>query len=125
MKRLQEALGILSIVLDPPLLALIVVFLLSWGAAWPLLFVWAAALGWMGFTYLYYRQSRQQEFHQVIATAAAGQTPLAKAVQAYLLDRPQSGFADLWLVLPFFFVIPGYFWMWRRRRSYDRGVEDV
>jgi type II secretory pathway component PulF len=90
-----------------------------------LLLVVGAAYGWMLFTFLHYRQCRQEEFLQVLTAAAVAEAPLAPALEAYLRDRPHGPLRELWVALLLFFVIPGYYWFWYRRWSYDAKVEQV
>jgi type II secretory pathway component PulF len=89
------------------------------------LLVLGATYGWMLFAFWHYRGCRQEEFVQVLVAAAEGQAPLAPALWAYLRDRPSGTLREAWLALLLFFVVPGYYWIWYGRSSYDRKVEQV
>src|SRR5947209_8473517 len=88
----------------------------------PLLFL-AAVYGWIAFAFLHYRQCRQEELLQVLSSAAEANLPLAPAVSVYLRDRPQGKLREFWVALLLFFVLPGYYWFWYRRASFDRKIE--
>jgi type IV pilus assembly protein PilC len=89
------------------------------------LLILVAAYGWMLFAFVHYRQCRQEEFLQVLTAAAEAQAPLAPALRAYLRDRPHGGLRAFWVALLLLFVVPGYYWLWYRRYSYDRKMERV
>jgi general secretion pathway protein F len=76
--------------------------------------------GLLIYAYRRYRQGRQEEVFQVMATAVEANMPLAPALRAYLLDRPSDGRilwdAALMLVCP-----PG-FPVWTQRRTFDDRV---
>ena len=44
--------------------------------------------GWMLFTFLHYRQARQEEVLQLLAAAVEARVPLAPALRTYLEERP-------------------------------------
>src|SRR4051794_32047440 len=90
-----------------------------------MLLVLGVAYAWVLFAFLHYRQSRQEEFLQVITAAAEAEAPLAPALCAYLLDRPHGRLREFWIALLLFFVVPGYYWIVYRRANYDRKVEQV
>lgn len=81
--------------------------------------------GWMLFAYLHYRQGRQEEMLHLLTTATESQAPLAPALWAYLRDRPQGALREFWVALLLFFVVPGYYWVWHRRNSFDSKVARV
>lgn len=85
----------------------------------------AVPYGWMLFSYFHYRQGRQAEVVQLLATAAEAGLPLAPALRAYLSDRPRGPAREFWTALLLFFVLPGYYWFWHRRHNFDRKVERV
>jgi type IV pilus assembly protein PilC len=106
------------------LVALAVMVLFSLGivpGAVPIMF-WGLVYGWMLYTYLHYRQGRQEEMLQVLITASESAAPLAPAIRAYVADRPQGVMREFWVALILFFVFPGYYWIWHRRHSFDRKV---
>jgi type II secretory pathway component PulF len=78
--------------------------------------------GWMLLTYLHYRRGRQEEFLHLLLTAAESGAPLAGALRAYVHDRPHGSARQVWLAVLLFFVLPGYYWFWHRRHSFDRKV---
>src|SRR6516225_7949243 len=104
------------------LFALIVGLFLVDLAPWAvmLVLVMILASGWLLYAYRRYRQRRQEEVFQVIATAVESKMPLGPALQAYLLDRPRDGRAlwDACLLL----VCPPGFLVWNLRRSFDEKV---
>ncbi len=91
----------------------------------PLLLVLLLLYGWVLFAYLHYRQGRQQEMVHLLSTAAESQAPLAPVLWAYLHDRPQGPLREFWTALLLFFVLPGYYWVWHRRHSFDQKVARV
>src|SRR5690349_1126106 len=89
------------------LLGLMVGGLIMTGMAQAILLLPFALLGvgWMFYAFLRYRQARQDELLQVLATAVEANLPLAPAVRAYLRDRPREGEGHVWdaLLLVLFF----------------------
>src|SRR5438105_4805326 len=80
------------------LLALFVGGLFVTGLGWLVLttpFV-MLGVGWMAYAFLRYRQARQDELLQVLATAVEANLPLASALRAYLRDRPREGEGHVW-----------------------------
>jgi type IV pilus assembly protein PilC len=90
------------------------------GFGLPLLLFMMLAFGWLIYAYRRYRQGRQDEVFQVIATAVESNMPLAPALQAYLLDRPRDGRA-LWDAGLLVAVPPGFL-VWNLRRTFDDKV---
>ena len=90
-----------------------------------LLLLVSLVYGWMLVAYLHYRQGRQDEFLHLLTTAVETDAPLAPAVWAYLEDRPSGWLREFWVALLLFFVMPGYYWIWHRRHSYDQKVAAV
>ncbi|HEY1381183.1 MAG TPA: hypothetical protein VGF55_30565, partial [Gemmataceae bacterium] len=86
----------------------------------PLLLALMLPVGWLLYAHRRYRQARQDELLQVIATAAESGLPLAPAVRAYLHDRPRDGRAA-WDALLLFVFPPGYL-VWTQRRTFDDRV---
>jgi len=81
--------------------------------------------GWMLFTFLNYRYSRQEELLQLLTTAVQARAPLAPALRAYLHDRPCGTLRELWVGTLLFFVLPGYYWIWHLRHNFDRKIARV
>jgi type II secretory pathway component PulF len=79
----------------------------------------------MLFAYLHYHQARQEEFLQLLTTAVESEAPLAPALWSYLSDRPHGPVREFWVAVLLFFVIPGYYWVWHRRHSFDHKVARV
>jgi type IV pilus assembly protein PilC len=90
-----------------------------------LLLVVSLVYGWMLVAYFHYRQGRQDEFLHLLTTAVETDAPLAPAVWAYLEDRPSGWLREFWVAVLLFFVVPGYYWIWHRRHSYDQKVAAV
>jgi type II secretory pathway component PulF len=90
----------------------------------PLLFL-VGIYGWMVFAFLHYRQCRQEELLQVLTAAAEANLPLAPAVAAYLRDRPHGRLREFSVGVLLFFVLPGYYWLWYRRASFDHKIEQL
>lgn len=86
----------------------------------PLLLILMLPVGWLLYAHRRYRQARQDELLQVIATAAEARLPLAPAIRAYLHDRPRDGRAA-WDALLLFAFPPGYL-VWTQRRTFDDKV---
>jgi type II secretory pathway component PulF len=78
-----------------------------------------AFYGWVLFAFLHYRQARQVELLEVLTTAAESGVPLDGALSAYLFDRPHGGQRKFWVALLLFIVLPGYYWAWHLRHSFD------
>ena len=81
--------------------------------------------GWMLFAFLQYRRGRQDELLHVLSTAVEAEAPLAAALWTYLEDRPRGWLREFWVATLLFFVLPGYYWIWHRRHSYDQKVARV
>src|SRR6266852_2729664 len=90
-----------------------------------LLLVEGLVYGWMLLAYLRYRQGRQDEVLHVLSTAVESDAPLAPALWAYLDDRPHGWLREFWVATLLFFVVPGYYWIWHRRHSYDQKIASV
>jgi type II secretory pathway component PulF len=78
--------------------------------------------GWMVYSFLVYRYGRQDELLHLLATVTESQAPLAPALRAYVHDRPHGPWRRAWVAGLLFFVVPGYYWVWHKRRSFDRKV---
>src|SRR5438552_14216044 len=91
----------------------------------PFLFLMLIVYGWMLFAYLHYQQGRQEEMLRLLSTAAESEAPLAPALWAYLRDRPHGLLREFWVALLLFFMLPGYYWAWHRRNSFDSKVARV
>jgi type IV pilus assembly protein PilC len=90
-----------------------------------LLILLTAAYVWLLFAFLHYRRGRQQELLHVVRTAVEAQLPLPAALRAYLADRPRGAMRETWVALLQFFLLPGYYWIWHRRHSYEHKVARV
>jgi type II secretory pathway component PulF len=80
---------------------------------------------WVVFAFFHYRQCRQDEFLHLLTTAVEAQAPLAPALRAYVVDRPNGPLREAWVATLLFFLLPGYYWLWYRRFSFDRKVVQV
>src|SRR5262245_38089504 len=97
-------------------------FIMDWsglGPGIPLLLFVILGVGWLIYAYLRYRQARQDELLQVLATAVEADLPLGPAIRAYLVDRPHEGAGGAWDVLLMVLMLPG-FWLWMQRHRFDR-----
>src|SRR5262245_56834678 len=112
-------LGILLVVL--PLVATGLYWGFSLGGFY-LFLALLAAYGWALFCFFHYRQGRQEELLHLLTTAADAGVPLAPALRAYLLDRPQGALREFWVAVALLFLVPGYYWIWHRRHRYDAKV---
>lgn len=101
-------------------LYLILVGILFIGIGMPFFLFLLFGIGLLVYAYRRYRQGRQEEVFELIATAVESNVPLAPAVRAYLLDRPREGRAawDAGLLLA---CPPGYV-VWTQRRTFDDRV---
>lgn len=102
-----------------------ILIFLGLGYGLPFLFLMTIIYGWMLFAYLHYREGRQEEMLRLVSTAAESNAPLAPALWAYLRDRPHGLLRECWVALLLFFVLPGYYWAWHRRNSFDSKVARV
>jgi MSHA biogenesis protein MshG len=93
--------------------------MLSYGGV-VIFFVIMAIYGWVVLSFLHYRYGRQDELVHVLIAAAEMKAPLSSAVWAYVLDRPQGQQRELWVATLLFFILPGYYWIWHRRHSFDQ-----
>lgn len=127
MSRLKQILFIALTVAGVILLVGFGVGLVSVGmaAGLPFLLLLMLFYGWMLSVFLHYRAGRQDEMLQLLSAAAESQAPLAPALWAYLRDRPQGPLREFWVAVILFFVLPGYYWVWHRRHSYDQKVTRV
>src|SRR6184192_871145 len=128
MTRLKRLLGISAAVLGLAALFVGLGLALIYGGlapALPLLLILMLFYGWVLSAYVHYRQGRRDELLHLLSAAAESQAPLAPALWAYLRDRPQGPLREFWVGLLLFFVLPGYYWVWHRRHSYDRKVARV
>ncbi len=80
---------------------------------------------WMALSYFHYRHGRQDELLHVLTTTVEAKAPLAPALWAYLDDRPRGPWRETWVFLMLLFVVPGYYWFWHRRHSFDHKVAQV
>jgi len=53
------------------------------------------------------------------------EVPLGPALRAYLADRPHGPEREAWVAFLLFFPLPGYYWFWHRRHSFDYKVSVV
>src|SRR5262245_60799383 len=86
-----KVLGVMALVV---VVLAVFAFILIWvGAAHalPLTLVLLLVIGWTIYAFLRYRQARQEELLQVIATAVESDLPLGPAIRAYIHDRPHEG----------------------------------
>jgi type II secretory pathway component PulF len=90
-----------------------------------LLFVVCLFYGGILYAYLRYRAARQDEVLFLLAGAAESGAPLAPALRAYLEDRSESGWREVWTILLQFFLLPGYYWFWHRQHSFNRKLARV
>ncbi len=81
--------------------------------------------GWVIYAFIQYREGRQQEVTHLLCTAAESQAPLAPALWAYLDDRPRGTLREFWTGTMMFFLLPGYYWIWHRRHSFEKKVARV
>jgi type II secretory pathway component PulF len=86
----------------------------------PILIVLMLGFGLLLYAYRRYRQGRQEEVFQIIATAVESNVPLAPALRAYVLDRPVEGRAG-WDAALMLACPPGYL-LWTQRRTFDDRV---
>lgn len=84
----------------------------------PILLFLLLVLGWVAHAYLRYRNLRQDELLQLMATAADVRMPLPAAIRAYVHDRPHEGAAGDWDIL-LLFVFPPAYWLWHQRHGFD------
>ncbi len=128
MSRFKHALGIFATVAGLMVLFMVVglaLVLAGIAPGLPFLLLLMLVYGWMLSAYLHYRQGRQEEMLHFLSTATESQAPLAPAMWAYLDDRPQGALREFWVAVLLFFVLPGYYWIWHRRHSYDQKVAQV
>src|SRR5947209_7621776 len=118
-RRRAGWIGVSAAVLGTLYLVFAALVLTGFGAV---LFVASLSLPFCLLVYVYrrYRQGRQEEVFQIMATAVEANMPLGPALQAYLFDRPADGriFWDAALVL---LCPPGYP-LWTQRRTFDDRV---
>lgn len=88
-------------------------------------FAVVAFYGWVVSAYFHYRYGRQEELAFLLASAAEAEAPLAPAIRAYLADRPHGVEREFWVAVLLFFVVPGYYWVWHRRHSFDHKLARV
>jgi type II secretory pathway component PulF len=87
------------------------------------LFLFAVLLyGWMLYTFLAYRRSRQEEVVALLLAATQSQAPMPAVLRASVHDRPQGTLHEFWVAFILFFVLPGYYWFWHRRHNFDQKV---
>jgi type II secretory pathway component PulF len=89
----------------------------------PFCFMILLPIGVLVYAYRRYRQGRQEEIFQVITSAVESNVPLAPALRAYLMDRPQDG-RVLWDAGLLLLCPPG-FPVWTQRRSFDDRVAQL
>jgi type IV pilus assembly protein PilC len=88
----------------------------------PLLLLVCLVYGWVLYAYLQYRHGRQEEIVQLLAASAEAGTPLAPIIEAYVRDRPETGWRKFWVATILFFILPGYYWIWHRHHGFDSKV---
>lgn len=122
MSNLSRVLGIAATWLIGVAMIVLILFAFEFAGLLVLL-VLCAIYGWVLYTFLQYRHCRREELLHLLAGAAENELPLAPALRAYLEDRPRGGMREFWLATILFFVLPGYYWIWHRRNSFDGKVE--
>jgi type II secretory pathway component PulF len=80
---------------------------------------------WLWFAFAHYRYIRQEEFLHLLTMAAESEAPLAPAMWSYANDRPHVDVREFWTAMLLLFTLPGYYWLWHRRHSFDYNVERV
>lgn len=123
MSRLRRAIVTMALALIALLALGLVIFGISFvGFVWGLPVLMGAVLlyGWVYYTFVRYRQARQEELLHVVATSASAGLPLPPALRAYLHDRPRN-FVYRFSVgtVLHVFVLPFYYFIWHRGRSFD------
>jgi type IV pilus assembly protein PilC len=116
--RLLTASAVLSAVLTAIGGLSLLLFHFVGPVAVPLLLLLSVGYGWIIYAVLQYQHGRQEEVVQLLAAGAEAGAPLAPLVDAYLRDRPSSGWRKFWDVLFLIFVLPGYE-LWRPVLSSD------
>jgi type II secretory pathway component PulF len=91
----------------------------------PFLCIMILVYGWMLLSYIHYRHGRQEEFLHLLITTVESGAPLVPALRAYVDDRPQGAWRELWVSTFLFFLLPGYYWVWHKRHCFDHKVADV
>jgi type IV pilus assembly protein PilC len=83
------------------------------------------AIIWAAFAYMRYREGRQEELLQLVVACVEGRMPLVPALRAYLHERPERGrfWGDAGLVVCMVLVPLAPYYIWLRRRRFDRRVE--
>lgn len=71
---------------------------------------------WEFLAYCQYRACRQAEVLHVLQAAAATAAPVEAVLNAFQEDRPDGGLHSFWVGLLLFFLLPGYYWVHKRRR---------
>jgi type II secretory pathway component PulF len=125
MKHSSKFLAVFAIFMMGLLLFALTMVAIGWGSLL-LLVGGAAAFGWIIYSFLYYRHCRREELLHLFSGAVEDGLPLAPPLRAYLEDRPRGPMRRFWLacflcVLP----VPGFYWIWYRRNSFDRRVEEL
>lgn len=75
--------------------------------------------------FLDYREARQEELRNVLTLAVESKSPLADAVWAYVEERPRGWFREASEFVFTNMVAIGSFWMWHRRRRFDRKIANL
>lgn len=94
------------------------------GLGLPLLIVIVMFYAWALYAFFHYRQSRQDEFLQFLATAVEARAPLPQALDAYLRDRPRGPLREAFVIV-LMMTLPGYYWVWHQWHSFDRRLGQV
>jgi type IV pilus assembly protein PilC len=94
------------------------------GLGLPLLIVVVMFYAWALYAFFHYRQSRQDEFLQFLATAVEVKAPLPQALDAYLRDRPRGPLREAF-VIALMLTLPGYYWIWYQWNNFDRRLGRV
>ncbi len=124
MNDLWKGLAILALWIIGIFWILMLMLAFGFGALLVLLVLFAV-YGWVTYTFLYYRYCRRGELLNLLAGTVEGGLPLTPALRAYLQDRPRGGMREFWIATLLFFVLPGYYWIWHKRNSFDCKVEEL
>ncbi|MFL5331365.1 MAG: type II secretion system F family protein [Gemmataceae bacterium] len=93
------------------------------GQALAIIVLLALVCGWVMITLVRHRQSRQEELLLIITATANAHLPIAPALRAHLMDRPQTAH-EIWVgIWSHIVVSPWYYWGWHWLNSFDIRIE--
>lgn len=103
-------------------LLFVAVYFAGWGPSIPGLLLLGVLYAWIIYAFVEYRQARQQELLQVLASTVEARLPLAPVLRAYLEDRPNDALYHFWVGVLLNITVAPYFWIFHELHRFDQRI---